>query len=62
MDIAALSVMSSQYNLQSQASLLMMGKILDSTQQSGQATVDLLASVSPKLSPEHLGQSIDISA
>jgi hypothetical protein len=62
MDIAALSVMSSQNSLQNQASLLMMRNILDTSQQNGQATIDLLASASPKLSPSHLGQSIDISA
>lgn len=61
MDIAALSVLSSQNNLQSQASLLMMRKVLDTTQQNGQAAIDLLASAAPRLSPAHLGQSIDIS-
>jgi len=62
MDIAALSVISSQNSLQNQASILMMRKKLDTTQQGGQVTIDLLASAAPKLSPEHLGQSIDISA
>jgi hypothetical protein len=61
-DIAALSIMSSQNNVQNQASILMMRKILDTTQQNGQATIDLLASASPKLSPDHLGHSIDILA
>jgi hypothetical protein len=61
-DIAALSIMSSQNNVQNQASILMMRKILDTTQQNGQATIDLLASASPKLSPDHLGNSIDILA
>lgn len=62
MDIAAISTMSAQGKVQNQSSLLMMRKVMDTSEQNGQAVLDLLASISPRVSPPYLGQTIDISA
>lgn len=62
MDIAALSAMASMSKVQNQASIMIMRKVMDTSQQNGQAITDLLSSSGPNLSPAHLGQTIDISA
>jgi len=61
MDIRSLSVVASQAKVQDQASMMMMKKALDASKDSGQAMIDLL-SAGPRLSPSHLGQTVDISA
>lgn len=58
MDIPALSSISAQ----STAGILMMKKILDASEENGQAMVDLLNTATPSFSPPHLGQTVDISA
>lgn len=62
MDIPALSMMLSQTSIQSQASLMIMKKSMDASTQNGQAITDLVATSTPRISPAHLGQSVDISA
>jgi hypothetical protein len=62
MDIPAVSMMASQNQLQNQAGIMMMGKAMDTNAQNGQAMLDLLATAGPRLSPAHLGQTLDISA
>lgn len=62
MDIPALSMISAQTSTQSAADLLIMKQVMDSTAEDGQAMVDLLNTSAPRISPPHLGQSVDISA
>ena len=62
MDIPALSMISSQTSTQNKADLLIMKQVMDTTAQSGQAMIDLLSTSTPRISPPHLGQSVDISA
>lgn len=62
MDIPALSTMSAQTSIQSAASLMIMKQALDTSAQNGQAMVDLIATSTPRISPAHLGQVVDISA
>lgn len=53
MDIAALSTASSSVLFQTEASTLVMKKVLDNTQEEGQSAIDLLS---------NSGQIVDIQA
>lgn len=62
MDIAAASVALNQGQVQQQASLMVMRKVMDTAEQNGQALTDMLAATpAPRISPAHLGQQVDIS-
>ena len=62
MDIPALSMASAQTSTKNAADLLITKQVMNVTAQSGQAVIDLLSTSTPRISPPHLGQSIDISA
>lgn len=59
MDIAALAVLNSQAIMQNQASLLVMKKALDISEQSSQGMIQMV-SASPAPVLPHLGNSVDI--
>lgn len=61
MDIAALSIISSQASAQNDASIMILRKAMDTMEQNGQGLVNLINASAPVISPPHLGQSIDIS-
>ena len=62
MDIAALSKASAQLTVSDQASILIMKKAMDTSVTQQQNLLDQLPAAEPRISPSHLGNSIDISA
>ncbi|WP_243290297.1 YjfB family protein [Bacillus sp. FJAT-47783] len=61
MDIAALSVMLGQTNVNQQASLSVMKMAMDTAEQNGQAMQQLLQTTQAPVSLEpHLGHSVDV--
>ncbi|MPN59532.1 hypothetical protein SDC9_207253 [bioreactor metagenome] len=62
MDIAALSIVSTQASAQNAASIMVLKKSMDTLEQNGQGLVNLINASAPIISPPHLGKSIDISA
>ncbi|HWR44820.1 YjfB family protein [Sporomusa sp.] len=62
MDIAALSAAVSQASVSNQASLLVMKKVMDTATTQNQGLIELLPATASRISPPHLGNSIDISA
>lgn len=60
MDIAALATVNSQANIQSQASILVLKKAMDTAAQQGQDMAQLLSTTAVPALP-HLGTSVDIS-
>ena len=61
MDIAALSLVNSQANIQNQASILVLRKAMDTASQQGQDTVNMLSTAAVPPSLPNLGNNIDIS-
>ncbi|HWR09265.1 YjfB family protein [Sporomusa sp.] len=61
MDIAALSSAVSQASVSNQANILVMKKVMDTADTQSQGLLELLPATS-RISPSHLGNSIDISA
>lgn len=61
MDIAALSVISTQSSTQNAASIMIMKKTMDTMVQDGQGVINLLQSTAPSASLPHIGKNIDIS-
>ena len=61
MDIAALSLVNSQANIQNQASILVLRKAMDTSSQQGQDTVNMLSTAAVPPSLPNLGNNIDIS-
>lgn len=62
MDIAALSMVSSQSSAQNAAGIMVLKKAMNTMDQTGQAVVNLIQTATPALSLPHLGQNIDINA
>ncbi|MGI6093369.1 MAG: putative motility protein [Veillonellaceae bacterium] len=61
MDIAALSIISSQASAQNDASILILRKTMDTMEQNGQGLVNLINTSMPIISPPHLGNNVDIN-
>jgi hypothetical protein len=61
MDIAALSTMSSQMNIASQASILVLKQAMDTSSQQADGLMQLMNVAAASISPPHLGNNIDIS-
>ncbi|QDR82835.1 YjfB family protein [Sporomusa termitida] len=61
MDIAALSSAASQMNVSNQASILVMKKVMDAASAQNQGLLELLPATAARISPSHLGNSINIS-
>ncbi|MDF2570929.1 MAG: putative motility protein [Sporomusa sp.] len=62
MDIAAFSTIASQAGACNQAGILVMKKAMDTSASQSQGLVDLLQTAAPRISPSHLGNTIDLSA
>lgn len=62
MDIAALSMASSQLTVSDQASILVMKKAMDTSVAQNQDLVNQLPAAASRISLSHLGNNIDISA
>lgn len=61
MDIAALSTMSSQMNIASQASILVLKQAMDASSQQADGLMQLMNVAAANISPSHLGNTIDIA-
>jgi hypothetical protein len=61
MDIAALATGMSQGQLLTNASILVMKKVMDTTTEQSQDLIQLMSALAAPASPPHLGNNIDIS-
>lgn len=61
MDIAALATTASQARVNSQASILVMKKVMDTASDQSQGLLALMSTSAPSISLPHLGNNIDIS-
>ncbi len=61
MDIAALATMSSQMNLASQASILVLKQAMDTSAEQTNGLMQLMDVAAANISPPNLGNNIDIS-
>lgn len=62
MDIAAISMMSSQINVSNQADILMLKKVMNTaTEQQADGLMQLMSATAPSISPPNLGNNIDIA-
>ncbi|MDD4601138.1 hypothetical protein SDC9_09157 [bioreactor metagenome] len=61
MDIAALSVISTQTSTQNAASIMVLKKSMAMAEQNGQGLVNLIQSSGPSISLPYLGKNVDIS-
>lgn len=61
MDIAALSVVSTQTSAQNAAGIMIMKKTMDAMEQTGQGVINLLQSAAPVPTLPYLGKNVDIS-
>lgn len=61
MDIAALATMSSQMNLASQASILVLKQAMDTSAEQTNGLMQLMDVATANISPPNLGNNIDIS-
>lgn len=61
MDIAAISMMSSQINVSNQADILMLKKVMNTATEQADGLMQLMSATAPSISPPNLGNNIDIA-
>jgi len=61
MDIAAISMISSQINVSNQADILMLKKVMNTATEQSDGLMLLMAVTAPSISPPNIGNTIDIA-